>query len=155
MAIFFAGGRFLFGFLLTLGCFIFYGVKNFNRFFGKQDDPDGIFIRDYGHPPPHFDARGRAAHGYLCMQLLLFAPHMFFLGIKLFIQGFALLFTRKEEITTLLQTLDRCDKTTIENLAVCSGIPKERTIKLLKLLDAATHTRNSEVILLPEWEREL
>ncbi|MBS1371834.1 MAG: hypothetical protein HPZ91_17960 [Lentisphaeria bacterium] len=140
--------RFWIACVLPASAFLIYGICNFRKFFGKDEEGDGLFYREdecSASDPSRLPA-GR---------ILLFAPYMFFIGLRLLHHGAILLFTPVAEPETLLRALGACGRTTLDNLAECSGLSRKRAATLLAVLDATIHTRNREVALTSEWKQLL
>lgn len=133
--------------LILAGIFLIYGLVNFKKFFCRYGDDEGLFFE-----------RGELcadSDGLDPVQWLLFAPYMFFLGIRLFIQGLQLLFTPLDQSERLLRTLGSLGRTDVTTLAEQSGISRGRVLTLLTALDATIHTKNREVALTSAWSELL
>ena len=133
--------------LILAGIFLIYGLTNFKKFFGRYGDDEGLFF-EQSEPCTGSD-------GNELGRWLLFAPYMFFLGVRLFIQGLLLLFTPLDQSERLLRTLGTLGRTDVETLAKQSGISRRRVLTLLTVLDATIHTKNREVALTSAWSKWL
>ena len=135
------------GLIVLAGIFLCYGIGNYKKFFLRNGDDDGLFF-ERGEPgaSPDEDQRWR---------VVMFAPYMFFLGLRLCGQGLILLFTPVDESERLLRTLGNLGRTDVETLAEQSGISRRRVLSLLTVLDATIPTKNREVALTSAWSKLL
>ena len=131
------------GLIVLAGLFLIYGVANYKKFFRRYGDDDGVFF-ERSEP-------GAGSDENQLGRVVLFAPYMFFLGLRLCGQGLILLFTPVNESERLLRTLGALGRTDVETLAEQSGISRERVLTLLAAFDATIHTKNREIALTSAW----